>query len=136
LRGVRAALILVGGVAGEQPAPPGHYSEVPISEVNTTALVERLRRDNRRWKRLALGALALLVVALVVATALFAVHADRSAAALRAAEEARRAEQEARQDAERRWGDVERAHEQVQRILYARSIELAARELEQAGPKP
>jgi hypothetical protein len=106
-----------------------------MSEADTTALVERLRRDNRRWKRLALCALVLLAITLTGATVAVGVQADRSAAALRAAEEASRAEQQARQDAERQGVEAEQAREQVRRMMYLRNIGLAAREWEQAGPR-
>jgi hypothetical protein len=105
-----------------------------MSEADTTALIERLRRANRSWKLLALVTLALLAVIIVGTTISIAVQADRSAEALRAAEEASRAEREARQDAERLKAEAERAKDHVERMLYIRNIELAGREWEQAGP--
>jgi len=73
-----------------------------MSEADATALVERLRRANRRWKRLA----ALLAIALVGAATALAMQHGRTAAVLRAADEATRAEQEARREAERQRAEV------------------------------
>ncbi len=106
-----------------------------MATADTAVLIERLRRANRRWKRLALGSLALLVVVLVGAAVTIVAQANRSAAALRAADEARRAEQEARQEAERQRGEAEGARDQVQRLMYLRDVELAAREWERVGSK-
>jgi hypothetical protein len=107
-----------------------------MSEADATALIERLRKANRRWKRLA----TLLAIALVGATAAVAVQLGRTAAALRAADEAGRAEQQARQEAERRRADVERARDEARRALYVANIRLATQEREQGGaggdPKP
>ena len=113
------------------PMAPSAGSEVRMSEADPTALIERLRRANRRWKALA----ALLAIALMGATASLAVQHRRAAAALRAAEGASRAEREARRDAERQRAEAERSKEQVERMLYMRNIGLAARAWEEAGLK-
>jgi len=84
-----------------------------MSEADPTALVEHLRRANRRWRVLA---------------------------ALRAADEASRAQQEARREAERHRAEVERARDEARRALYAANIWLATQEWERDGaggdPKP
>jgi hypothetical protein len=107
-----------------------------MSEADPTALIERLRRANRRWKALA----ALLAIALMGATASLAVQHRRAAAALRAADEASRAGQEARQEAERQRAEVELARDEVRRALYVANIRLATQEWERGGaggaPKP
>jgi hypothetical protein len=107
-----------------------------MSEADPTALIERLRRANRRWKLLA----ALLAIALVAASAAVTVQHSRTAAALRAADEASRAEQQARQEAQRPRAEVERARDEARRALYVANIRLATQEWERAGagggPKP
>jgi len=107
-----------------------------MSEADTTVVIERLRRANRRWKLL----VALLAIALVGAAAAIAVEHSRSAAALRVADEASRAEQKARQEAERQQVQVERARDEASRALYAAEIRLATQEWERGdasgNPKP
>ena len=107
-----------------------------MSDADPTALIERLRRANRRWKRLA----ALLAIALVGAAAAIAFQHGRTAAVLRAADEASRAEQQARQEAERQRADVERARDEARRVLYLAHVQLATQEWERGreggGPKP
>ena len=107
-----------------------------MSEADPTALVEHLRRANRRWRVLA----ALLAIALVAASAAVTVQHSRTAAALRAADEASRAQQEARREAERHRAEVERARDEARRALYAANIWLATQEWERDGaggdPKP
>ena len=118
------------------PTAPSDESEIRMSDADPTALIERLRRANRGWKAL----VALLAIALVAATAAITVQHGRTAAVLRAAEEASRAGQEARQEAERQRAEVERARDEARRALYAANIRLAAQEWEQGGsgvgPKP
>ncbi len=107
-----------------------------MSDADPTALIERLRRANRRWKRLA----ALLTIALVGAAAAIAVQHGRMAVVLRAADEASRAEHEARQDAERQRAEVERARDEARRLLDVAHVQLATqgweRGREGGGPKP
>jgi hypothetical protein len=71
-----------------------------MPDIETTALIERLQQSNRRWKRLALGLLATLGLALVLlttsATVLW-VRAERQARqAEAAAKQARQQEEDAR----------------------------------------
>ena len=107
-----------------------------MSEADPTVPIERLRRANRRWKRLA----ALLAIALVGAATALAVQHGRTAAFLRAADEASRAEQEARQEAERQRAEVERARDEARRALYVAHVHLATQEWERGreggGPQP
>ncbi len=103
-----------------------------MSDADPALLIERLRRANRRWNRLA----ALLAVALIGAGSVVAVQHDRAGALLRAADEASRAEQEA----ERQRAEVERARDEARRLLYVAHVQLATQEWErgrQGGdPKP
>ena len=107
-----------------------------MSEADPTALIERLRRANRRWKAL----VALLAIALVAATAAITVQHGRTAAVLRAADEAGRAEQAARQEAERQRAEVEHARDEARRALYLAHVQLATQEWERGreggGPRP
>ena len=118
------------------PTAPSDESEIRMSDADPTALIERLRRANRRWKRLA----ALLAIALVGAAAAIAVQHGRTAAVFRAAEQASRAEQGARQEAERQRAEGERARDEARRALYVAHIRLATLEWERdgagGGPKP
>jgi len=76
-----------------------------MSDANTRALIEDLQRSNRFWKRLALGLLAALGLAIVFLTLSAAVQMRRAqAAAVEArmqAEEARQREHEAREQLEK-----------------------------------
>jgi len=76
----------------------------------------------------------------VAATAAITVQHGRTAAVLRAAEEASRAGQEARQEAERQRAEGERARDEARRALYVAHIRLATLEWERdgagGGPKP
>jgi flagellar biosynthesis/type III secretory pathway M-ring protein FliF/YscJ len=97
-----------------------------MPDPQTDALIDQLRRTARFWKSLALGTVAVLVLAVAGLTAFAAVRAARS----RAAEEAARIEAEkARRKAEQALRDGQAAEdrarhraEQVERALYARSI--------------
>jgi hypothetical protein len=44
------------------------HQETPMPDLDTTALIERLQKSNRRWKRLALSLLAALGLAVVLLT--------------------------------------------------------------------
>ena len=75
-----------------------------MPDLEMTALIERLQRSNRRWKRLALSLLAALGLALVLLTTsavVLWVRAERQARLAEAAErQVRQQEQEARKRAE------------------------------------
>src|SRR5262249_4318280 len=73
------------------------HQETPMPDLETTALIERLQRSNRRWKRLALSLLAALGLALVLLTASTVVLRAR---AVQQARQARAAEEQARHQAE------------------------------------
>jgi hypothetical protein len=73
-----------------------------MPEPQTEVLIEQLRRANRRWKMLALGTLAALLLAVVGVVAIANVQASRArAAAVEAREEARRQAEQAREQADR-----------------------------------
>jgi hypothetical protein len=126
-----------------------------MSDPQTDALINLLRRSNRRWKAIALGTITLLVLAVAGLATLSAVQASRAWAAAEdarmAAEKARlQAEQavrEALQEAERAlqaekgaWQQADKALQQAEeakkdtkRLLYLETIRLAERALDQAG---
>jgi hypothetical protein len=86
-----------------------------MSDADTRALIEDLRRSNRLWKRLALGLLAALGLAIMFLTASAAVQMRRAqeaeVEARMQAEEAHRREQEAK----KRFEDARKAVDEFQR---------------------
>jgi hypothetical protein len=93
-----------------------------MPEPQADVLIDQLRRANRRWKFLALGTLAALVLAIVGLTT-FTVG---QAAQARAAEAAARAEAEqARQAARDALEDSARAKRRADQILYASNLQRA-----------
>jgi uncharacterized protein (TIGR03067 family) len=100
-----------------------------MSDPQTDALIDRLRRSNRRWKAVALGTIALLVLAVAGMATLSAVQVSRERAAAEetrlVAEKARRqaeqAEQEARQQADKALS-LERTQEAVREFLQAAAV--------------
>jgi hypothetical protein len=84
-----------------------------MSDADTRALIEDLQRSNRLWKRLALGLLAALGLAIVFLTVSAAVQSRRAheaeVEARMQAEEARQREQEARERLEKERKAVDRA---------------------------
>jgi hypothetical protein len=96
--------------------------ETPMSDADTRALIENLQRSNRLWKRLALG----LLVALGLAIVLLAVSATvLSISVVQQQRRAREAEVEARmqaekalrqeQEAKKRFEDARKAVDEFQR---------------------
>jgi hypothetical protein len=82
-----------------------------MSEADTNALIERLQRSNRRWKRLALSLLATLGLAILLvttSTVVFWVRVEQQR------EQARAAEEQARKQAE---DNLERARRAVDEAL-------------------
>jgi hypothetical protein len=84
-----------------------------MTDPQTLALINRLERAHRCWKRLALGALAALLLVLFVGSAIFVFHRQQIRA------EQQRAEQAIREADEHK--------QQVQRMLYYSQIALAER---------
>jgi flagellar biosynthesis/type III secretory pathway M-ring protein FliF/YscJ len=86
-----------------------------MSDADTRALIEDLQRSNRLWKRLALGLLAALGVAILLFTVSAAVQMRRAQAAeldaRMQAEEAHRQEQEAK----KRFEEARKAVDEFQR---------------------
>ena len=76
-----------------------------MSDADTRALIEDLQRSNRLWKRLALGLLASLGLAILILATSAAVQVRRAheaeVEARMQAEEARQREQEARERLEK-----------------------------------
>src|SRR5437016_2664514 len=97
-----------------------------MSDPQTDALIDRLRRSSRRWKAIALGTIALLVLAVAGMAALSSVQVGRERAAAEdarmEAEKARRqaeqAEQETRRQADKALS-LERTQEAVRDFLQA-----------------
>jgi hypothetical protein len=90
-----------------------------MSEADTNALIEKLQRSNRFWRRLALGLLAgfgLTILLLTISATVASMRAEQQmqraqaaeAEARARAEEARQQEQDARQQLERARKAVER----------------------------
>jgi|SRR4051812_44818543 flagellar biosynthesis/type III secretory pathway M-ring protein FliF/YscJ len=93
-----------------------------MSEPQADVLVDQLRRANRRWKLLALGTLAALVLAVVGLTTLTVARAARA----RAAEATARAEAEqARQAAKDALEESATAKRHADQILYASNLQRA-----------
>src|SRR4051794_27121047 len=85
-------------------------------------LIDRLQRANRRWRRVALGAITGLVLVLVMATALSAVAYQRAKQARLEAQAQRERAEEAMQDALRQ---ALQARAEVERALYVERIQAA-----------
>ena len=86
-----------------------------MTEPQASTLISRLERANRRWKKLAFGALAALFVVLVLGISIIATQ-----------QQTIRAEQERAEQAMR---EAEDQKDQVRRVQYASHIALAEREL-------
>jgi hypothetical protein len=71
-----------------------------MSDPQTDALIDRLRRSSRRWKAIAIGTITLLVLAVAGMATLSAVQVSRERAAAEDARQAVQAEREARQQAD------------------------------------
>jgi hypothetical protein len=80
-----------------------------MPEQQADAVIEQLKRANRRWKRLALGLLAAFVVAVAALAAFSAVQVNR----------ARAAAEDARIQAEHARREVERAEQKERRAAEA-----------------
>jgi hypothetical protein len=91
-------------------------------------VLDQLRRSNRRWKRLALASLAMLVLAVAGWMATAVLQMRQAAAARDEAEQAR-------QEAVRLHEAEKAARQQAQQILYFSHIALAEKELAQSGRK-
>jgi hypothetical protein len=103
-----------------------------MTDPQASALIDRLERAARWWKRLALGALATLLLVVLVGAVVAIVRARQVEAERGRAEEALR-ELEAQRDAERAQAEqarreAEAQREQTQRILYVHELSLAHRE--------
>jgi flagellar biosynthesis/type III secretory pathway M-ring protein FliF/YscJ len=93
-----------------------------MPEPQAEVLIDQLRRANRRWKFLALGTIAALVLAIVGLTTFTVVQAARARAAAEAARaEAERAQQEKKETLE----SAARAKRHADEILYASNIQMA-----------
>jgi hypothetical protein len=86
-----------------------------MSDADTRALIEDLQRSNRLWKRLALGLMATLGLAILILTTSAAVQMRRAqeaeVEARMQAEEARQREQEGK----KRFEDARKAVDEFQR---------------------
>src|SRR5262249_36360349 len=101
-----------------------------MPDPHTDALIDQLRRTARFWKSLALGTVAVLVLAVAGLTAFAAVRAARSRAAEEAARiEAEKARQKADQAERDRQAAEDRARQEAEQALYASRIGLAQKEL-------
>jgi hypothetical protein len=82
-----------------------------MPEPHADALIEQLQRANRRWKRLALGAVAACLVVVAGLAAFAAVELGRERALARAARE-----------------EAEQARQKAEQILYLAHVQAAQRE--------
>jgi hypothetical protein len=103
-----------------------------MTDPQTGALIDRLERAARWWKRLALGAVATLLLVLLAGAVAFFVRAQRIEAEHDRAEQALH-EVEAQRDAEHAQAEqarreAEAQRDQAQRYLYAHHVALAQRE--------
>src|SRR5262245_18679448 len=107
-----------------------------MPDPHTDALIDRLRQTARFWRSLALGTVAVLVLAVAGLTAFAAVRAALSRAAEEAArieadkarQKAEAAEDRARQQAEAAEAarvEAEQARRKAEQALYAMSIQQA-----------
>jgi len=93
-----------------------------MPEPQADILIDQLRRANRRWKILALGTLAALVLAIVGLTTFTVVQAARA----RDAEKAARAEAEqSRQETKEALENAVRVRSQLEQHIYASRIQMA-----------
>ena len=86
-----------------------------MPDLDTTALIERLQKSNRRWKRLALSLLAAIGLALVVLTTSTVVLRAR---AEQQAQQALAAERQARQQAEEAKKRAQEAMQALEEIRH------------------
>ena len=101
-----------------------------MPEPQADALIDQLRRANRRWKLLALGTLAALVLAIVGLTTFAVVQAARA----RAAEATARAEAEqARQAAKDALEESARAKRHADQILFASHLQRAIQAMDEGA---
>jgi hypothetical protein len=101
-----------------------------MPEPQADARIDQLMRANRRWKFLALGTLAALVLAIVGLTTYTVLQAARA----RAGAEAARAEAEqVRQETKEALEDAARARRHAEQILYASHIQMAQQAWEEGA---
>ena len=104
-----------------------------MPDLDTNALIERLQKSNRRWKRLALSLLAALGLGLVLLTTSVVVLRGR---AEQQARQAQAAEQQARQQAEEARKQAEEAKKRSQQAMYTRALMQAMDEFQHQGRHP
>jgi hypothetical protein len=101
-----------------------------MSEAETRALIEQLRRSNRRWRRLALGLLAALGVAVPPLTTSTVVSWLRAAEATRRTEAAEELAEENLQEALRQAEQAKKNQEDARCALNQANMLLARQERE------
>jgi len=101
-----------------------------MSEPQTDALIDQLRRANGRWKALALGALAALVLAIAGLTTFTALRVGREKAA---AEAARAEAEQAQQETKEARQNAVKARKHMEQMLYASQIQMAQKAREEAA---
>jgi hypothetical protein len=105
--------------------------EQAMSEPQADALIDRLRRGNRRWKAFALGTLVALVLAAgAAAFAVLQVGREKGATAA-----ARTEAEQARQETKDALENAVRARSQLEQHIYAHHLQMAQQAREESARK-
>jgi hypothetical protein len=103
-----------------------------MPEPQADALIDKLRRANRRWKVFALSTLAALVLAIIGLSTFTAAQVSREKAR---AEAAKAEVEQALKEAKEALEAGAKAREHAEQVLYASQIQMAQKEREERALK-